>query len=117
MKRVLFLPEVVNQFLELAEILYQKGYLGFKEVAIDYSEQLFKDIQTNLPQKVKKDAPSYFKRYGNEIFYSSFSKNKHTTWYVFYSIHEQEGETIFLVRHLGNNHVIAHHLSNEENDM
>lgn len=31
--------EVVHQFLELAEVLYQKGYLGFKEVAIDYSEQ------------------------------------------------------------------------------
>ena len=51
MKRVLFLPEVVNQFLELAEILYQKGYLGFKEVAIDYSEQLFKDIQTKTSMR------------------------------------------------------------------
>jgi hypothetical protein len=30
--RVLFLPEVVNQFLELAEILYQKGYLGNNHV-------------------------------------------------------------------------------------
>ncbi len=34
MTKVLFLPEVVDQFLELAEVLYQKGYLGFKEVAI-----------------------------------------------------------------------------------
>ena len=30
--RVLFLPEVVNQFLELAEILYQKGYSGNNHV-------------------------------------------------------------------------------------
>ena len=29
MTKVLFLPEVVDQFLELAEILYHKGYLGF----------------------------------------------------------------------------------------
>ena len=86
MKKVLFLPEVVEQFLEVAEVLYQKGYLGFKEVAVEYSERLFKDIQTNLPLKVKKDAPSYFKRYGNDLFYSSFAANKHTTWYVFYSI-------------------------------
>ena len=50
MKKVLFLPEVVDQFLEVAEVLYQKGYLGFKEVAIEYSERLFRDIQTNLPQ-------------------------------------------------------------------
>ena len=42
MTKVLFLPEVVDQFLELAEILYNKGYLGFKDIAIimqsDYSE-------------------------------------------------------------------------------
>ena len=51
MTKVLFLPEVVDQFLELAEVLHQKGYLGFKEVAVNYSEQLFRDIQTNLPPK------------------------------------------------------------------
>ena len=27
MTKVLFLPEVVDQFLELAEILYKEGYL------------------------------------------------------------------------------------------
>ena len=107
---ILFLPEVVNQFLELSEILYDKGYLGFKDDAINYSEQLFKDIQTYLPFKVKKDAPSYFKRYGNNLYYSSFSKSKNTTWYVFYSIHKEDDKTIFLVRYLGNNHIIAHHL-------
>lgn len=42
MKKVLFLPEVVDQFLEVAEVLYQKGYLGFKEVAIEYSDQIFR---------------------------------------------------------------------------
>ena len=75
MTKVLFLPEVVNQFLELAEVLYMKGYLGFKEVAMEYAEQLFTDM-----------------------------------WYVFYSIHEVNGEEVYLIRYLGNNHVIAHHL-------
>ena len=63
MTKVLFLPEVVDQFLELAEVLYNNGYLGFKESAIAYAEQLFKDIQHDLPLKVKKDAPSDFKGY------------------------------------------------------
>ena len=108
--KVLFLPEVVNQFLELAEILYNEGYLGFKDSAIYYSQQLFLDIQKNLPIKVAKEAPAYFERYGTDLFYSSFSKNKHTTWYVFYSVHILDGETIYLVRHLTNNHVIAQHL-------
>ena len=41
MIKVLFLPEVVDQFLELAEVLYNKGYLGFK------------DIQTYIPKSRK----------------------------------------------------------------
>ena len=110
MTKVLFLPEVVDQFLELAEVLYNNGYLGFKEVAMEYADQLFKDIQTNLPLKVKKDVPSSFKRNNQGLFYSSFPKNKNTTWYVFYSIYDVGGDTVYLIRYLGNNHVIAHHL-------
>lgn len=110
MIKVLFLPEVVDQFLELAEILFDSGYFSFKDSAIKYSEQLFRDIKNNLHRKVKNDAPPYFKRYGNELFYSLFPKNKHTTWYVFYSIHEVDDDTIYLVRYLGNNHVISNKL-------
>ena len=111
--KVLFLPEVVNQFLELAEVLYDKGYLGFKDAAQEYSEQLFRDIHTNLPLKVMKGAPAFFERFGNNLFYSAFPRNKQTVWYVFYSVHEVDGETTYLVRHLTNNHVIAHHLDIE----
>ena len=42
--------------------------------------------------------------------YSSFKRNKHTVWSVFYSVHDVDGETVYLVRHLTNNHVVAHHL-------
>ncbi len=108
--KVLFLPEVVDQFLELAEILYDKGYLGFKDAAQNYSVQLFRDIQNTLPLKLKKDAPEYFERYGTDMFYSAFPRNKQTTWYVFYSVHEVNGETVYLVRYLTNNHVISQHL-------
>ena len=111
--KVLFLPEVVDQFLNLAEILYDKGYLGFESDAIDYSEQLFRDIQTNLPIKVKKGAPAFFERYGKGLFYSLFPRNKHTVWYVFYSLHYLNGEEVFLVRYLTNNHIIAQHLDLE----
>ena len=112
--KVLFLPEVVDQFLELAEILYDKGYLGFMDTAVEYSEQLFREIQTLLPVKLKKGAPSYFKRYGTDLLYSAFKHSRQTIWYVFYSIYEVNGETVFLVRHLTNNHVIAHHLDLED---
>ena len=68
MIKVLFLPEVVDHFLELAEVLYNKGYLGFKDIAIDYAEKLFRDIQANLHTKVKKNAPTHFDRSGQGIF-------------------------------------------------
>jgi len=65
--RVLFLPEVVQQFLELAEILYDKGYLSFKDKAIEYSESLFDEIHSTLPIKVHRKAPDYFNKYGENM--------------------------------------------------
>ncbi len=108
--RVLFLPEVSQQFVELAEILYEKGYLSFLDTALEYSESLFRDIKTSLPQKVHRKAPAWFDRFGKEMFYASFHKNKHTTWYVFFNVYEVGGETVYLVRYMSNNHVVAQHL-------
>lgn len=108
--KVLFLPEVVDQFLELANILYDKGYLNSKDAATEYAARLFRDIQQFLPTKVRKGAPAFFKREGSGEQYSAFKHNRHTTWYVFYSIYEVDGETVFLIRKLTNNHVIAHRL-------
>lgn len=111
MTKVLFLPEVVDQFLQLSEILYAKGYLAFKDIAIEYAENLFIDIKVNLPNKLRKDAPEYFELYGKDLYYSLFPHNKHTTWYVFYSIHSVDDDIVFLIRYLSNNHMIAHHLT------
>ena len=65
--KVLFLPEVSQQFVELAEILYDKGYLSFLDDAIEYSDSLFRQIQRELPIRVHRDAPAYFNRYGKCI--------------------------------------------------
>lgn len=51
MMRVLFLPEVVDQFLNLSEILYNKGYLNYKDTAIAYSEQLSGILSKIFPSK------------------------------------------------------------------
>jgi hypothetical protein len=56
----LFLPEVIDYFLELADILYDKGYFGFEENAIKYARELFQEIENDLPGKQRKDAPKYF---------------------------------------------------------
>lgn len=108
--KVLFLPEVSQQFVDLVDVLYDKGYMSFLDQALDYSESLFREIQNTLPFKVHRKAPKWFSRFGKDMDYSVFPKNDHTTWYVFFNVYAVGGETIYLVRYMSNNHVIAHHL-------
>lgn len=111
--RVLFLPEVSQQFMILAEILYDKGYMSFLDSALTYSESLFRDIERTLPQKIHRKAPAWFDRFGKDMSYASFRKNRHTTWYVFFNIYDVSGETVYLVRYLSNSHVVVQHLNLE----
>ena len=111
--KVLFLPEVSQQFIDLVSILYDKGYMSFLDQALAYSESLFREIQSSLPLKVHRKAPSWFNRFGKDMDYAVFPKNDHTTWYVFFNVYEIGGESVYLVRYMSNNHVIAHHLEIE----
>lgn len=108
--QVLVSPEVRSYLYELSQILYDKEYFGFLESAEKYVETLFEEIKTTLPYKVNYPAPRYFERYGKKLLYSRFTKNKTTQWYVFFNIYQQDKETIYLVRYISNNHVIAQHL-------
>lgn len=108
---VRFLPEVSQQFVDLVDVLYEKGYMSFLDAALEYSESLFREIQSSLPLKVHRKAPAWFDRYGKDMSYAAFPKNNHTTWYVFFNVYDVGGETIYLVRYMSNNHVIAQHLN------
>lgn len=108
--KVVALPEVRDYLLELIYILYKEEYFGFEENAQKYVEELFLDIKNNLPQKLKKPAPSHFDRYGKKMLYSIFRKNKATQWYVFFNVYQKDGETTFIIRYISNNHVIAQYL-------
>ena len=83
---VLFLPEVIDNFLNLADILYEKGYFGFEENAIRYARELFIEIEKELPFKQKREAPKYFQKYGDGMYYSVFKRNKNTSWYAFFNL-------------------------------
>ena len=111
--RVLFLPEVSQQFIDLVGILYDKGYMSFLDQTLEYSESLFREIQSSLSLKVHRKAPSWFNQFGKDMDYAVFPKNDHTTWYVFFNVYEVAGETVYLVRYMSNNHVIAHRLEIE----
>ena len=105
--KVLFLPEVENYFFDLIEILYKKEYFGFKEGAVEYVRDLENDIRSNLNTKRKRPAPPFFDRYGKRVLYSVFPKHRSTQWYVFFNVYQENGDTIFLVRYISNNHMIA----------
>jgi len=108
--RVLFLPEVREYFDILADILFEEEYYSFEENAQQYAKELFDDIETTLPTRWKKPAPNHFEKYGKNMYYSGFRKNRNTTWYAFFTKYEENGETIYLVRHIENNHTAAHFL-------
>lgn len=108
--KVLFLPEVRMYFQELQDILFEKEYFGFEESAVQYVRDLIFDIEATLPERASKIAPPYFNRYGKELRYASFRKNRNTQWYVFFNKYRENGEVIYLVRYISNNHMIAQYL-------
>jgi hypothetical protein len=105
--KVLILPEVRQYLNELSQILYDKGYFSYLETSEKYMGELFEAIKTTLPNRQKRYAPLYFERYGKDMYYSTFRKNKQTQWYVFFNIYEDKKESIYLVRYISNNHMIA----------
>ncbi|MCL2041335.1 MAG: hypothetical protein FWG84_04765 [Bacteroidales bacterium] len=107
---VIILPRVLEYLDSLVFILFEKEYFGFLETSINYIDELIDDIQTTLPTRLHKPAPAYFDRYGKEMEYAGFRKNKHTTWYVFFETYEKNEEVFYLVRYIANNHTVAQYL-------
>ena len=66
--------------------------------------------KNTLPLKLNKPAPPYFDRYGKKMLYATFRKNKATQWYVFFNVYQKDGEMIFIIRYISNNHVTAQYL-------
>jgi hypothetical protein len=105
------LPEVYDYFKDLVETLYQKEYFGFQESAYDYVEELVDDILSNLPKRQHKPSPERYIKYGEDLHYAAFTKNKRTTWYAFFTKYQDENnQIIYLIRYIGNNHTEAQHL-------
>ena len=108
--RVILLPEVLEQLEDLSVLLYEKKYFSFEDTALEYVLELYDDIVLTLPIRQHKPASSYFDRYGKDMHYASFRKNKQTTWYAFFVTYYENGNTVYLVRHIENNHTAAQYL-------
>ena len=101
---VLFLPEVQEYYNHLEQILYENGYFSFSDSSKKYVKELIEDIKLNLPTKRHKPAPNYFEKYGRDMQYAVFKKNKHTSWYIFFTVYRKNGEEIYLIRYIATNH-------------
>jgi hypothetical protein len=108
--KVLFTPEVKAYFDELETILYEKGYFSYEESSHKYADDLFFDIVDTLPRRLHRPAPLYFAQFGNGMYYAVFRKNRQTVWYVFFTKYDDNGETVYLVRYIANNHTAAKYM-------
>jgi hypothetical protein len=73
-------------------------------------DELVDDITTTLPTRPHHIAPPHFDRYGTDMFYAAFRRNRITTWYAFFTRYDENGDSVYLVRHIDNNHTISQHL-------
>ena len=99
MIKVVFAPEVEEDLYELIEILVEKEYLGTYAFAISYVEDLVLEL--------KRKAPAFFERYGKELQYVTYQRNANTTWYVFFSLIE---ENVYFVKCITNNHAAGQYI-------
>ena len=99
--------------MNLKYFFWKKDISVFKNTADKYVADLFYDIEINLPKLRHRPAPIYYNKYGKGMYYACFTKNKRTTWYAFVTKYKKNGEIIYLVRYIGNNHTDAHHLYEE----
>ena len=107
---VVILPETLDYLENLVIILYEKEYFSFIETSNSYVYDLLYKIKTTLPMLSSKPAPKHFEKYGKNMEYAVFRKSKHTQWYVFFKVYKKDGEDIYQVRYIANNHTVAQYL-------
>jgi hypothetical protein len=92
----------------LIDILIEKGYFSFYESSLSYIEDIKNYIVSNIQSQPKYKAPPRFSKYGKNMYYITYKRNRQTTWYIFFTIH---GKDNFLIRYITNNHVSGQHFT------
>ena len=105
---VILSPKVQDYLDALVPILHANGYFSFEDSAVGYVDKLIDDIIAGLPTKLHRRAPHRFDPDGREMLYATFRRSRATTWYAFFTRHEgADGKTVYIVRRIANNHVVA----------
>ena len=91
---------VINYLNYLTKILFEKGYFGFEDSALEYIADLKNFVTNYISILPKYKAPTYFSKYGKNMQYVSYAINNRTTWYFFF---RQEAD-IYVICYITNNH-------------
>ena len=108
--KVIYLKKVRLYFENLIPKLHDLGYFGYPETAKKYVDEIFSEIEKQLPTQIHRPAPIHFEEYGKDMKYIVIRKNRKTHWYVFFKTTQKDNEIIYKVRYIANNHVIAQYL-------
>jgi len=92
--------DVLSFLDELIDILIEKEYFSFYEYSAQYIEDLVLYVENNITSRQHKKAPVYFNKYGDNLFYITYQRNKRTTWYILF----QKTGLYYFIRHITNNH-------------
>jgi hypothetical protein len=98
---VIFYPSVVEYLDDLGKQLFDAGYFGYRENAVQYIQRMVDYIVSHVYLSIALPAPEYFEKYGAHLKYITYYSTKRTTWYIFF----QHLDNRYLVRYITNNHV------------
>lgn len=104
-KEVKFDKKVLNSLNELHNLLLEYEYHSFIETANNYIEDIVGFITLKIHTFLPKPAPTYFSKYGKNLFYIFYSRNKNTTGYIFF----EKTEEHYFIKHISNNHIVGHY--------
>ncbi|MNK28150.1 hypothetical protein D3C87_465190 [compost metagenome] len=95
---IFYSDEFEIQINEIIDVLFDRGYLGFRESAIEYGDRIYDFIFKNIDKPISKFLPEKFQKFGK--FYIKYKSNENTTWYIFFD----KKDNRFLINHILNNH-------------
>jgi chlorite dismutase len=104
-KEAILSKEANKDLKELLTALIKEKYFGFTDSAKAYVDNLTNYAKRNVGRYPGREAPAYFRRYGENLKYIVYRVSRTTSWYIFY----QEKGDKFLIQHITNNHKVAQH--------
>jgi hypothetical protein len=103
MTNIKYNKDVLRYLDELIDILIDAEYFSSYDASVQYIEDLVNYIEKNIAMHPYKFAPAYFSKYGDNLLYITYKRNRQTTWYVFF----QKFDSSYLIRYIATNHVVA----------